>query len=431
MSKLTRKSIRRFIYFILSGIIIVYALYHLWRAFGPNIKTETAHTIKVFDNIDAQAYIIRNENIIENDLSGFLNFKLKNAEKIEKDGVIALVYSSEKEAITDKKIDFIKTELKRLEDLKIFGLEISFNPESVDSRAYLEINDFIKNVNNFEFNKLKKNRDNLLCLLNERQISAGKNLNLNEKINKLNDELCKLNLQKSKDIKKILAQNAGYFLGHTDGYENSFSYNDVLSINAEQIDSLIKNYSANYNNNSAKLVTDSKWFVVCNLKKNDAIKLNLDQYVELFMPLISANKIKAKVVSINQQDKNSVGAVVFECDYIDDNILCIRSEPIKISIAEYSGIYISKDAIHEKLLTRNIVDNETKKGKNEEKNVKGVYVRRGRQVVFREIDIIFSDKDYIICNSDENNANLFSGRTIKEYDEIVVKGRDLYDGKFI
>ena len=49
----------------------------------------------------------------------------------------------------------------------------------------------------------------------------------------------------------------------------------------------------------------------------------------------------------------------------------------------------------------------------------------------QSLERIFSDKDYIICNSDENNANLFSGRTIKEYDEIVVKGRDLYDGKFI
>ena len=426
-----RKSVRRFIYFILSGVIIGYALYHLWMAFWPNIKTETAHMVKVYDNIDAQAYIVRNENTIDDDLSGFVNFNLTDAEKIEKNGVIALVYPSEKEAVIDKKINFIKRELNRLEDLKKFGLGLSFDPASIDSRAYLEINDFIKNINDFEFNKLKKNRDDLLCLINERQISAGQNLNLDEKINQLNNELYKLNLQKNKNIKKVLAKDSGYFVGHTDGYENSFSYNDILNIKVDQVDSLIKNYSANCNNNSAKLVTDSKWFIVCNLERNDVLKLNLDQHVELFMPLVSANKIKARVVAINQQDKNSAAAVVLECDYIDEKILCMRSEPIKISIAEYSGISISKDAIHEKLLTRNVIDNETGKEKNEEKNVAGVYVRHGRQMTFREINIVFSDEDYVVCNPDGSNANLFSGRTIKEYDEIIVKGRDLYDGKFI
>ena len=65
----------------------------------------------------------------------------------------------------------------------------------------------------------------------------------------------------------------------------------------------------------------------------------------------------------------------------------MRSEPIKIGIAKYSGISISKDAIHEKLLTRNVIDNETGKEKNEEKNVTGVYVRHGRQLAFREINI--------------------------------------------
>ena len=118
---------------------------------------------------------------------------------------------------------------------------------------------------------------------------------------------------------------------------------------------------ANENKNAAKLVTDANWYVVCNLKKDEALLLSVDQYVTLTMPLVSSNKLDAKIVAINQTDKGSVAAVVFQCDYIDENVLSIRKEPIKINVAEYRGLSINKNAIHEKMLTRTVIDDETAK----------------------------------------------------------------------
>ena len=429
---MTGKVVKKFVKLFFVGIILIYVLYHLCAIIFPGIKTETAHIIQVFDSIDAQAYVIRDEKIIADDLSGFVNFTLTDADKIEKDGVVALVYSSESQGLLSKKAEIIKNEISRLENLKNFGFALSSSPNSIDQQAYLELNDFIKNMCNHEFNKLAKRRDNILYLLNERQIVAGQNLNLSEKISQLNNELTQINSQINGNVKKILAEESGFFVGNTDGHESDFDYDNVLKITSEQVDSLLKGGNSRENNkNSAKLVTNSKWFVVCNLKKNDALQLNVDQYVELFMPLASANRLKAKVVAINQSDKNSPAAVVFQCDDVDKNILAIRNEPVKINIAEYKGISVSKSAVHEKKLTRTVVDDESGEEKSEEKVVKGVYVKYGKQLAFKEIDIIFSADDYVICNINADKSKLFSENTIKEYDEIVVKGRDLYDGKFV
>lgn len=93
-----------------------------------------------------------------------------------------MVYSSESQGILSKKAETIKNEINRLENLKNFGFALSSSPNSIDQQAYLELNDFIKNVCNHEFNKLAKKRDDILYLLNERQIVAGQNLNLSEKL---------------------------------------------------------------------------------------------------------------------------------------------------------------------------------------------------------------------------------------------------------
>ena len=389
---MTGKVVKKFVKLFFLGTIFVYVMYHLCVAIFPSMKTETARIIQVFDSIDAQAYIIRDEKLIDEDLSGFVNFTLTDADKIEKNGVIAMVYSSESQGILSKKAETIKNEINRLENLKKFGFALSSSPNSIDQQAYLELNDFIKNVCNHEFNKLAKKRDDILYLLNERQIVAGQNLNLSEKINQLNDELKQINSEMNGSVKKILAQESGFFVGNTDGHDHDFDYNAVLNITSERLESLLKNNLLRKNNkNSAKLVTNSKWFVACNLKKSDALQLSVDQYVELFMPLASAKRLKAKVVAINQSDKNSPAAVVFQC----------------------------------------VVEDTTGKEKFEEKVVKGVYVKHGKQLAFKEIDIIFSADDYVICNINADKSKLFSENTIKEYDEIVVKGRDLYDGKFV
>ena len=175
-------------------------------------------------------------------------------------------------------------------------------------------------------------------------------------------------------------------------------------ITADQVSSLLENTAiANENDSAAKLVTDSNWYVVCNLKKDEALPLSVDQSVKLTMPLVSASKLNAKIVAINQVDRNSPAAVVFQCDYIDENVLAIRKEPVKINLAEYKGLAVSKTAIHEKTLTRTVVDEETGKETQEEKLVKGVYVLNGKQLVFKEIDIIFSADDYVICSVNAEN----------------------------
>ena len=58
--------------------------------------------------------------------------------------------------------------------------------------------------------------------------------------------------------------------------------------------------------------------------------------------------------------------------------------------------------------------------------VTGVYVLSGINAVFKPIEILYSDSNYVICKNDVQSS---SG--IRMYDEVILGGSDLYDGKTV
>ena len=86
----------------------------------------------------------------------------------------------------------------------------------------------------------------------------------------------------------------------------------------------------------------------------------------------------------------------------------MRSGPMTVIKAEYSGLKVSRKALR-------VVD-----------SVRGVYVVNGMQISFVPVNIVYSTDEYIICEKQTDNDNV-----LKLYDSVVVKGKNLYDGKII
>ena len=63
---------------------------------------------------------------------------------------------------------------------------------------------------------------------------------------------------------------------------------------------------------------------------------------------------------------------------------------------------------------------------------RGVYVKLGNSVSFREIFPIYSGENIVISDTDKN-LTPFSNEfgKLEVYDEIIVEGANLYDGKII
>ena len=108
----------------------------------------------------------------------------------------------------------------------------------------------------------------------------------------------------------------------------------------------------------------------------------------------------------------------------------IRQEPIEIGLGTYKGLRVSKKAIHDDYIEKISYDNNGNQSV-EKKKVQGVYVLYGSEVQFKEISIIYSGNDYVLCDESPDSDILFNGETVSMYDQIILEGDDLYDGKVI
>ena len=91
----------------------------------------------------------------------------------------------------------------------------------------------------------------------------------------------------------------------------------------------------------------------------------------------------------------------------------LRKEQVRLVFDEITGFRVDNRAIRE-------VD-----------GVQGVYVVSGNLVEFKKVEIAYSDSEYSVCVTPmDDNGNPQSGY-VELYDEIIIEGTDLYDGKIL
>ena len=56
----------------------------------------------------------------------------------------------------------------------------------------------------------------------------------------------------------------------------------------------------------------------------------------------------------------------------------------------------------------------------------GVFVRSGMTIKFVGVNVIYRTDEYIICEQQVSNDDV-----LRLYDDVVVKGKGLYDGKIV
>ena len=218
------------------------------------------------------------------------------------------------------------------------------------------------------------------------------------------------------------------FSEHCDGYESAINYSDIKNLTLDQLNNVEQ--SDVPDNTAGKVVGNVKWYIACEVSQDEAQDLTIwDSNVTVLLTEACTEAIPAEIFKISQTGDGKA-LVVLQCDYMNEGILQARKEPIEIGLGTYTGLRVSKRAIHDDYVTKTTYDDNDNSHK-EQKKVQGVYVLYGSEVQFKQVSIIYADEDYVICDTDPPEGVLFNGETISLYDKVIVKGDDLHDGKVI
>lgn len=101
--------------------LIGYVAYQGFQIVYNPIQLETAVEYRVYDTIDTDGITVRNETLIPGEADGYLYYETENGGRISKGGVIAQVFVSEADALTQKKLNSLEEELQKLTEINNQG----------------------------------------------------------------------------------------------------------------------------------------------------------------------------------------------------------------------------------------------------------------------------------------------------------------------
>ena len=414
-------------------LILFYVAYQAYIINYEDLKTETATYAELSDTIQTDAWFIRNEKIITSYHNGVLSYVVDNGQKVANGGVVAYVYSTEEDATAETRIERLNAEIASLEALATVGDYYSGKSDLVGAQISSNIIGILIAAGNNDFTSIESQRSSLQYSMNEKQIILGNESpeDYSARIEQLKQERAKIQFSVSPAIGQIHSPNSGYYISSVDGYEESFDIENILNLSVEDLNNVEQKVVTE--KNAGKVCRDFNWYVAFTVEEKDMLKLENSSVTYVKIPGIS-DKIPAVVESLNADRDSGTYAAVLRCNYMNSDVASLRFTEVEIIVDSYSGVLVDERAIYFEDVTTTEYDEDGNPHDVLHKNVKGVYIKSGGKIRFVQVFSDVTINGYAICKtqlSDSEKESLVTYSTIKLYDEVVVGGTDLYDGKLL
>ncbi len=402
MQKLSLSYILKRFIVVLLAVFVVFQVYS--SLFAP-FKTENVMYYTYNDVFAASGIVLRNEILVKSDAVGTLSFDTEQGARVAKGGTIASVYPSA--AAIDAKAK-IKELDSRIALLSAAGNN-SYNASDLETVDQNITNDLLEYLRQTSRGKLSDAADERAALekdMNRKPIITGKQTSYSELITALTNEKASLESTVGNPSAQITAPESGYFISGTDGYENAADLTKLDEITPQKLKDLKpQSVDSSY---IGKIVSDYKWYIAALIPLDKSVDMQKGDVVKIDTGLADTGEMSATVQSVNRGNKGEDAAVIFSCENMNSELAEIRNISFNIINKTYSGLRVSTKAL---------------RIKNGEK---GVYVLSGQEVKFRKVTVLYSGESFIICKKETDGDD-----RLKLYDEAVVAGKNLYDGKVV
>jgi hypothetical protein len=432
MAAVNGSALKRAASTVIALLLLFYVGYQIYRSHHTSILTETASYYTASSSVQTTALAVRNETLLKSSTPGVISYVVTTGEKVAKGGTVARVYANAEQANAQYSLKQIDESIAKLQSLQKPGSTYSVSVDSFNSRIYHQLYTILDSTSEGNFTEAFGQKGDLLSLINEKQLVMGVVSDFGSRIASLQAQRSTLAEQAGTSKGTVVSPDSGYFIQDTDGLESACNISQVLSLSSSQVRELENTKRAPVSGSVGKICKEFGWYIACVVpadRVTEFRQLGSGSVVSVTFPSISSAEIPASVVAINQNGSDSEAAVILKCMDMDSTLAGIRCETAQIVIKKYTGIRVSQKAVHYQKVQKTVKKNG--KTATETKEVEGVYILRGGQLDFRQIVPKFSAENYVICDPNPKEDSLYTDSTIKLYDEVVVEGTDLYDGKVI
>lgn len=393
--------------------VILLLIYGVFGNNNNSIKTEVVYEKKALTTINTRIFVVRDEKIISKGIPAATIPMVQDGAKVAKGDLFSIACDSAEDASAYLESEKIRGKIERYEQFSSKQSLSAIDIEKLDKEIDLVFTNMLDSANIQNFSDYTRFTDDLKDKLTNRQIAVGvQSVDLDAKITALKSKLAEFEM-KELTTSKLYSEHAGYFVSKTDGNENAIPYNNISDVSPAEIEQAItdaENISAS--EKSGKVISSFNWYLLASVNNDQARDLRIGDKKELLIGKNGEIVLIATVYAVNRFPGEKT-ALVFVCNQMNETYSHLRAEDAKIVLSTYKGYKINNAAIR-------IRD-----------NVKGVYVVRNNVVVFRKLNLLESQENYSIAEIPSNKLDGEGYKNIKLYDEIIVEGKNLYEGKVV
>ncbi|MBR4036505.1 MAG: hypothetical protein IKJ05_07235 [Oscillospiraceae bacterium] len=393
---------------VIALLLAVYIFVQMYLMNANGVDTVKATEGYINDSIIAQGIVCREEVVLTYNSGGIVDYLAENGERVSKGNLVAQSYPSYYDI---EQLIYLRNRQQTLDDINsangyIDGgiLDISQTRKQLTN----QLSSIAALSSSGDYTQALEDLTQLTFSLNKISVATGRTTDFSRATAQLQGEIAGTKSNIRQPLATFYSPYTGYFIQSTDGYESVATVDNFIGYSYQQGQDII-NSQALYSpaaNEYGKIITDYKWNLCTyidtrlteNIYEGRSLKITLN---------VNGNEFnKATVEKVINLGEKSL--VIFECTVMDKLAAAARVTDCEILFKQYTGIKIPKTAIH-------FVDGQM-----------GVYVNFSNVVYFKKISPVFEDDNYVIVPKATSETN-----EVKLYDSVIVKGRNLYNGKYL
>lgn len=389
----------------LLALVSLYVILQCFVIFHQSYKTETAIAYTMADSVTLDGVVSFATVPVEG--SGNLGYLVKDGERVSNGTVVAECYTDDSQGLLRERLDRLGRTIDLLSKSEnSTGSDLSVLTNQTRQALY----NLLDKLDTAEYSGITDAEDDFLLAQNRLQVSTGQTGNFSQTISTLQAEYDEINAQLG-TLQTITASTNGYFSSTEAMSPIVTDQNSLDSASPTELQQMLEaGFPARDTGCAGQIATGFSWrfYAVCDLET--AERFDGITSVKISVPGKQNTPLAATIVEVTPDEASGVAKLVFECQTINAEILSFGQETAQIDIKTYEGIRINKEALH-------IVD-----------GARGVYVKYGNLQRFLKITTLYEDDNYILI---PGNGAIGTDNEVRLYDEVIVQGTNLQDGKLL
>lgn len=380
----------------------------MFRFGGKDYATQTVYEQTVNDTIPVEGIIFRDETVIPVGGNGIISCNYAVGEKVSTKTQLGSVYQNQAAIDEQRELKNVEQTLETLQKIQQNGDASEIVKPEVLNSSISEYGERLITARDTEnFSKLSDIRTGLTETYAKRNLLMDSGTDYTETIQNLTNQRDSLKAGLGGTSQAFYSTAAGYFVDHVDGQEETLTEDYMETLTAGQISDFVKSYQGyQADSTSVKIVKDHNWYYAVTVSEEHAKSLKAGSKATLQFPT-EKESVPATVQSVDFDEASGLYRVVFLGDTINGFLLSTRVQSAEVLVSSYKGLKVPKEAIRFK-------DDEM-----------GVYIKTMNKVYFRKLDKLYETDDFVISRTYYDNKEGY----LELYDDVIVKGKDLYDQK--